>query len=115
MRIEKIIKQIFDNKSPPVLIAEISSNHNGSIENAKKLILTAKENGADLVKLQTYEPENMTINSSKKDFLVKKGLWKGYKLWDLYAKAQTPLKWQKELFYFAKKVGLPCFSNPYDD
>ena len=54
---KKIIKKIFDKNSPPVLIAEISANHNGSIRNAKKLILTAKKNGADIVKLQTYEPK----------------------------------------------------------
>ena len=106
---------MFDKKSPPVLIAEISANHTGSIQKAKKLILTAKKNGADLVKLQTYEPKNMTINSSLKDFLVKDGLWKGYKLWDLYKEAQTPLKWQKELFDYSKKIKIPCFSTPYDD
>ena len=112
---QKIIKKIFDKKSPPILIAEISANHIGSLKNAKKLILTAKKNGADLVKLQTYEPRNMTINSSQKDFLVKDGLWKGYKLWDLYKEAQTPLKWQKELFSYAKKIKIPCLSTPYDD
>jgi len=112
---QKIIKKIFDKKSPPILIAEISANHNGSIKKAKKLILTAKKNGADLVKLQTYEPRNMTINSSQKDFLVRDGLWKGYKLWDLYKKAQTPLLWQKELFSYANKIKIPCFSTPYDD
>jgi len=112
---KKIIKKMFDKKSPPVLIAEISANHTGSIQKAKKLILTAKKNGADLVKLQTYEPRNMTINSSLKDFLVKDGLWKGYKLWDLYKEAQTPLKWQKELFDYSKKIKIPCFSTPYDD
>ena len=112
---QKIIKKIFDKTSPPVLIAEISANHTGSIKKAKKLILAAKKNGADLVKLQTYEPRNMTINSELNDFLVKDGLWKGYKLWDLYKEAQTPLNWQKELFNYAKKIKIPCFSTPYDD
>ncbi len=112
---QKVIKKIFDKTAPPVLIAEISANHCGSIIKAKKLILAAKKNGADLVKLQTYEPRNMTINSSQKDFLIKDGLWKGYKLWDLYKEAQTPLKWQKELFNYAKKIKIPCFSTPYDD
>ena len=112
---KKIISRIFDHNSPPILIAEISANHNGNINNAKKLILTAKKNGADIVKLQTYEPRNMTINSNKKDFLVNEGLWKGYKLWDLYKEAQTPLSWQKKLFEYSKKIGIPCFSTPYDD
>ncbi len=69
-----IIKRIFDKNSPPILIAEISANHNGSIKTAKKLIMTAKKNGADIVKLQTYEPKNMTINCSKKDFLILKNI-----------------------------------------
>ena len=112
---KKIINKLFDKSSPPILIAEISANHNGSIENAKKLIYTAKKNGADIVKLQTYEPQNMTIDSSKKDFLVNDGLWKGYKLWNLYKEAQTPLSWQKELFKYSKKINMPCFSTPYDD
>ena len=112
---KKIIKNIFDHNSPPILIAEIAANHNGSIRNAKKLILTAKKNGADIVKLQTYGPENMTINSSQRDFVIKDGLWKGYKLWDLYKKAQTPLHWQKKLFDYSKKIKMPCFSTPYDD
>ncbi len=112
---KKIIQKIFDKNSPPLLIAEISANHNGSIKKAKSLILTAKKNGADIVKLQTYEPKNMTINSSLNDFLIKDGLWKGYKLWDLYKEAQTPLSWQKELFSYAKKIKMPCFSTPYDD
>ena len=111
----KIINKLFNKNLPPILIAEISANHNGSIKNAKKLIYTAKKNGADIVKLQTYEPRNMTINSSKNDFLVKEGLWKGYKLWDLYKEAQTPLSWQKELFSYSKKIKMPCFSTPYDD
>ena len=64
---KRIIKKIFDKNLPPILIAEISANHNGSIENAKKLILTAKINGADIVKLQTYEPQNMTIKNSKNE------------------------------------------------
>tara|TARA_B100000161_G_scaffold255458_1_gene217623 strand:+ start:706 stop:1746 length:1041 start_codon:yes stop_codon:yes gene_type:complete len=112
---KNIVKKIFDNNLPPILIAEISANHNGSIKNAKKLIHTAKKNGADIVKFQTYEPKNMTINSSRNDFLIKDGLWKGFKLWDLYKKAQTPLNWQKELFNYSKKIGIPCFSTPYDD
>ena len=71
-------------KSSPYLVAEISANHCGSIKLAKQLIKSAKKNGADAVKLQTYTPETMTINSSHKKFLIKEGIWKGYKLWDLY-------------------------------
>ena len=67
----------------PFFIAEISSNHNGNILNAIRLIKIAKKNGADAVKLQTYTPDSMTVNSRKKYFIIKKGLWKGFSLWDL--------------------------------
>ena len=87
----------------PFFIAEISANHCGSFLMAKKLIKCAKENGADAVKLQTYTAETMTINSNKKYFKIKTGLWKGYTLWNLYKKAYTPLEWHKKLFDYAKK------------
>ena len=84
----------------PWLIAEISANHCGSLDIAKKLIKCAKINGADAVKLQTYSPETMTINSNKRHFKINSGLWKGHTLWELYKKAQTPLKWHKQLFSY---------------
>ena len=99
----------------PFLIAEISANHCGSFLIAKKLIKCAKQNGADAVKLQTYTPETMTINSSKKYFKIKDGLWKGYTLWDLYQKAHTPLSWHKKLFNYAKKLKIQIFSTPFDE
>ena len=106
-------KNIFKNK--PFLIAEISANHCGNLSLAKKLIDTAKNNGADAVKLQTFSPETMTLNSNKKDFKIKEGLWKGYNLWNLYKKAQTPYSWHKELFDYAKKKKIICFSTPFDE
>ena len=96
-------------------IAEISANHCGSIVHAKKLIYTAKIYGADAVKLQSYTPGTITINSKRSEFLIKKGLWKGNTLWDLYKKAQTPFEWHKELFDYAKKVKITCFSTPFDE
>ena len=60
----------------PFFVAEISSNHNGSISKAKKLIKCAKDNGADAVKLQTFEPKSMTVNVNSKKFIIQKGLWK---------------------------------------
>lgn len=96
------------------IIGEVSCNHNGSIKQAKKIIKLAKLSKLSAVKLQTYTPETMTINSKKKDFVVKNGLWKGYKLWDLYKIAQTPFEWQKELFEYSKKIGIKCFSTPFD-
>jgi pseudaminic acid synthase len=102
-------------KNNPFFIAEISANHNGSIIHAKKLIKIAKKYGADAVKLQTYTPETLTINSSKSDFKIRDGLWNGKTLWDLYQKAQTPFEWHKELFNYAKKLKIICFSTPFDE
>lgn len=101
--------------TPPYFVAEISANHCGELKTAKKLIKTAKINGADAVKLQTYTPDTMTIKSNKKYFKIKNGLWKGYGLWDLYNKAHTPLSWHKELFLYAKKLGITIFSTPFDE
>ena len=101
-------------KNKVFFIAEISANHCGSFQLAKKLIRCAKINGADAVKLQTYTADTMTINSNKKYFKIDKGLWKGFTLWNLYNKAQTPLKWHKDLFKYAKSIGIKIFSIPFD-
>jgi len=106
---------VFNNYKTPFFIAEISANHCGSIIHAKKLIYTAKIYGADAVKLQTYTPDTITIKSDKKDFKIKRGLWNGYTLWDLYKKAQTPFEWHKDLFSYAKKLKITCFSTPFDE
>ena len=103
------------NKKKPFFVAEISANHCGNFNLAKRLIKYAKSNGADAVKLQTYTPDTMTVKSNKKYFKIKNGLWKGYQLWDLYNKAQTPLHWHKDLFKYAKKIGIIIFSSPFDE
>ncbi len=100
---------------PPYFIAEMSANHCGSITKALKIIKCAKKYGADAIKLQTFTPKSMTINSKKKYFKINKGLWKGHNLWDLYEKAQTPLDWHKKLFSFGKKIGITVFSSPFDE
>ncbi len=102
-------------KSKIFFIAEISANHCGNFNLAKKLIKCAYVNGADAVKLQTYTADTMTVKSNKNYFKIKEGLWKGYKLWDLYDKAHTPLKWHKELFKYGKSLGIKVFSTPFDD
>jgi pseudaminic acid synthase len=102
-------------KKTPFFVAELSANHNGSLFAAKKLIKTAKKYGADAVKLQTYTPDTITIKSNKPDFKIRGGLWNGKILWDLYAKAQTPFDWHKELFDYAKKLKIICFSTPFDE
>jgi pseudaminic acid synthase len=102
-------------KKIPFFVAEISANHNGSLLHAKKLIKIAKKYGADAVKLQTYTPDTLTIKCNKPDFKIRGGLWNGTTLWDLYEKAQTPFEWHKELFNYAKKLKIPCFSAPFDE
>lgn len=102
-------------KNTPIFIGEISANHNGSLNNIKKLILTAKKNSADYVKIQSYTPDTITIKSNKKDFKIKNGIWKNKNLWDLYNEAQTPFTWHKEIFSYAKKLKIICFSTPFDE
>lgn len=102
-------------KNKIFFIAEISSNHCGDLNIAKRLIKCAKLNGADAVKLQTFTPDSMTLKSNKKYFKIQKGLWKGYNLWELYNLAQTPLKWHKELFRYAKSLKIKIFSSPFND
>jgi pseudaminic acid synthase len=99
----------------PFFIAEISANHNGSFDRAKKLIHAAKKYGADAVKLQSYTPDTMTIKSNRSEFRIKSGLWRGNTLWDLYSKAQTPFDWHKKLFLYSKKKKIICFSTPFDE
>ena len=98
----------------PYSIAEISANHSGSLYVAKKLIKIAKYYGADAVKLQTYTADSMTLNSYKKNFLIKSGLWKNERLWNLYDRAKTPYEWHPKLFSYAKKLKITCFSTPFD-
>ena len=91
-------------KNKPFLIAEISANHCGNYNIAKKLIKTAKDNKADAVKLQTFEADTITLNSNKKFFKIQGTIWHGYNLWKLYAEAHTPKIWHKKLFDYAKKL-----------
>ena len=105
---------MFVSSKKPFFIAEISANHCGSLSIAKKLIRISKKYGADAVKLQTYTADTMTIKSNNSIFKIKKGIWKGYSLWELYNKAETPLHWHKELFTYAKEIGIKIFSTPFD-
>ena len=102
-------------KNHVFIIAELSANHNGSIKTAIDTIRAAKRTGADAIKLQTYTPDTITLNSRNKDFLLKQGtIWDGKYLHDLYKEAYTPWEWHKELFKVAKEEGLICFSSPFD-
>ena len=99
----------------PYIIAEVSANHNGSIVRAKETILAARNAGVDAVKIQTYTPDTMTIDVNKPDFLINDGLWEGRSLYDLYSEAYTPFEWHKELFLYAKEIGVTLFSSPFDE
>ena len=97
------------------VIAELSANHGGKIEIAKETIKAAKEIGANAIKLQTYTADTLTLDSNKEDFLIKGGtLWDGKKLYDLYKDAYLPWEWHKELFDYARKIGIDIFSSPFD-
>lgn len=111
----KIHHHPIDFTQEPFVIAELSANHNGSLERALATVTAAKEAGVDAVKIQTYTADTMTIDCDLPDFMIKGGLWDGYKLYDLYKEAQTPYEWHKPLFDHAKKVGITLFSTPFDE
>ena len=106
----------FDLNSDGVfIIAELSANHGGKIEIAKETIKAAKEIGADAIKLQTYTADTLTLDSDKDDFIIKGGtLWDDKKLYDLYKEAYLPWEWHKELFEYAREIGIDIFSSPFD-
>jgi len=99
----------------PYVIAEMSANHNGDIDKAYKIIEMAKLAGADAVKMQTYTPDTITIDSDLPDFQLTDGLWAGRSLYDLYKEAYTPWDWHKPLFEYASKLGITIFSSPFDN
>ena len=98
----------------PYVIAEMSANHNGDISAAFRIIEEAAKAGADAVKIQTYTPDTITLNSKLPDFQIKGGLWGGKSLYELYEWAHTPWDWHKPLFEHAKKLGVTIFSSPFD-
>ena len=102
---------------PPFIIAELSGNHNQSLDRALQLVQAAADCGAHAVKLQTYTPDTMTLNMTGGSFDISdsKSLWSGENLYSLYSKAYTPWEWHKPIFDLAHQLGLVCFSSPFDD
>jgi pseudaminic acid synthase len=98
----------------PLVVAELSANHGGSLARALDTIAAAAEAGADAVKLQTYTPATMTLQSTRPEFRIAGGPWAGRTLWDLYAEAHTPWEWHPELKAAANRLGMPLFSTPFD-
>lgn len=101
--------------APVFVIAELSANHGGSLDTALRTIEAAAKTGVDAIKLQTYTPDTLTLNSRAPDFVVRtNNQWAGRTLHDLYAEAMTPWEWHAELFACARACGLICFSTPFD-
>lgn len=100
----------------PFVIAEVSGNHDGSLDKALDIVRMVADSGAQAIKLQTYKPETITIDSDAPDFRLSDGheLWGGRTLWDLYTEAHTPWEWHEPIFRLAADLGLVCFSSPFD-
>lgn len=97
------------------IIAELSANHNGSLQNALDTIKAAKEIGANCIKLQTYTADTLTLDCKKNDFIIKGGtLWDNKSMYELYSEAYTPWEWHKELFDYARSIDIDIFSSPFD-
>ena len=110
----KIADREIGNGKSPYIIAEVSCNHNGYIENALDLIKAAKYAGADAVKFQAYTPDTMTLDCVKPDFIIQGGIWKGQTLYELYQKTFTPFDWFPKIFKAAQKEGLTVFASVFD-
>jgi pseudaminic acid synthase len=113
----KIGSRSIGQDQPPFVIAEMSGNHNQSLERALTIVDAAAKAGAHALKLQTYTPDTMTIESSDKGFVIddKKSLWNGDSLYGLYQKAYTPWEWHEPIMRHAEKLGMVCFSTPFDE
>ncbi len=100
--------------APPYIIAELSANHNGKLDTALTIVSEAAKAGANAVKLQTYRPDTITLDSDASEFKIGGGLWQGRTLYELYAEAHMPWEWHQPLFERARKVGITIFSSPFD-
>ena len=102
---------------PPLIVAEMSGNHNQSLDRALEIVEAAAKAGVHAIKLQTYTAETMTLNLNDEAFSVNEpdSLWAGRKLYELYDEAHTPWEWHQEIFNRANELGMIAFSTPFDD
>ena len=102
---------------PTYIIAELSANHNQSLDRALKIVDYAAKIGVHAIKLQTYTADTLTLNVSKDEFVIndKDSLWSGKSLYELYQDAYTPWEWHQPIMERANKLGLLCFSSPFDE
>lgn len=101
----------------PLVIAEMSGNHNGSLDSALEIVRFVAGCGADAIKLQTFTPGTLTIDSRRPEFFIDdpESLWHGRRLWELYEEAHTPWDWHAPIFDLARSLGLACISTAFDD
>jgi N-acetylneuraminate synthase len=101
----------------PFIIAEMSGNHNQSLDRALEIVEVAAKTGAHALKLQTYTADTITLDVKEGDFFIndKDNLWKGRSLYELYQEAYTPWEWHKPIMERAKELGMLCFSTPFDE
>jgi pseudaminic acid synthase len=102
---------------PPLILAEMSGNHGGSLESALRIVRMAAESGADAIKLQTFTPGTLTIDSTRPEFFIDDpdSTWHGRRLWELYGEAHTPWEWHRPIFELARSRGMACISSAFDD
>jgi len=111
-----IESKVIGENYPVFIVAELSTNHNQKLSVALDTIKAAKDAGADVIKIQTYTPDTMTIDSNEEYFKLKHGtIWDGQTFYELYKKAYTPWEWHEKLFKTAKDEGIICFSSPFDN
>lgn len=117
MNVIKIGGRAIGQEQPPFVIAEMSGNHNQSLERALEIVAAAARSGAHALKLQTYTADTMTLDISEGEFFINdpNSLWKGSSLYNLYQEAHTPWEWHKPIFDRCRELGLICFSTPFDD
>ena len=117
LRVTKVGNRVIGRSSPPLIIAEMSGNHNQSLERALAIVTAAAESGAHAVKLQTYTPDTMTIDLDEREFHIsdRNSLWAGTSLYKLYGEAYTPWEWHKPIMDLARELGIFAFSTPFDE